>query len=200
MAMIGYLKPDGIIDQLEALPNDRDYMTDLLGLDGQLYHGRDVRGNEQDIFTPETWMPYDTFIGHQGGKHFRDSLDRAVLATRCVAGNPLWTPEWQYDAVFGLCIGEAMSKDKRTGEWTWRNMLRYVRSGGPFAIFVVLESGPFATPYGIHIPMGSFSEEEVDEAFKNMSSVKKHKVFVTSGANDIRPGYNRLAVVVGRVK
>jgi hypothetical protein len=175
-------------------------MTDLLGLDDQVYRGRDVRGNEQDIFTPETWIPYDTFIGHQGGKHFRDSLDRAVLSTRCIVGNPLWAPEWQYDAVFGLCIGEAISKDKRTGEWTWRNMLRYVRSGGRFAIFVVLESSPFATPYGVPIPMGSFSEEEVDEAFKNMPSVKKHKMFVTSGANDIRPGYNRLAVVVGRVK
>lgn len=200
LAMVGYLKPGGIIDQLEVLPKDREYMTSLLGLDGQVYHGRDVRGNEREIFTPETWIPYDAYIGRIGGKHFRDSLDRAVQSTRAIAGNPLWTPEWQYDAVVGLWVGEAVSGNEFTVEWTWRNMLRYVKSGGVFAITVVLESTPFETPSGVPIPMGVFTEETVNKAFKNMPAVKDHKVLVTSGKNDIRPGYNRVALVVGQVK
>jgi len=196
MAMRPLLRPKGRMDQLEHTGPDIGYMAALIGQ--KFYHGRDVNGNQRDFYTLEPFEKYDSLFSQIGGSHCRDTLERTRLRTRVIAGNMLAPADYRYDALASFWVGEGLSKEKTICIRGWQNMLGYVEHGGFFAVAVLMETKEFVTPSGIRIPMGDFMIEELQEAFDRIPV--DYKIYVTSGANDIRLGYNKVVLIAGRTK
>jgi hypothetical protein len=196
MAMVGLLRPYGRIDHIEHTYNDIRFMASFLSYEKTLYY-RDVNGNVLSFYTHEPFEQYDSSISQMGGQYWRNTLERSWKSTRVIAGNMLAPPDFPYSAVTAFFVGETFSHRKSICVQAWKNMLKYLEPRGFFATAVMLESEEFITPDGIRIPLGRFKLEDLKKIFDSMPV--EYKVYVTSGNNDIRPGYDRVALIAGRL-
>lgn len=197
MAMIGLLSPHGLIDHIEHTYNDIRFMASFLSYEKTLYY-HDVNGNLLSFYTHEPFEQYDSIISQKGGHYWRNTLERSWKSTRVIAGNMLTTADFPYSAVTAFFVAETFSNRKSVCIRAWQNMLSYLEPRGFFATAVMLESEEFITPDGIRIPLGRFTLEDLYKIFDQMPV--EYKIYVTSGNNDIRLGYDRVALIAGRSK